>query len=42
MSQPQHKIEEYTHEREPNAFQQRKHALESVTYTFKNEAERFA
>ena len=35
MNQPQHKIQEYTHEREPNAFQQRKHALESVTYTFK-------
>lgn len=35
MNQPQHKIKEYTHEHEPNAFQQRKHALESVTYTFK-------
>lgn len=35
MNQPQHQIKEYTHEREPNAFQQRKHILESVTYTFK-------
>ncbi|WP_436855543.1 DUF2309 domain-containing protein [Staphylococcus caeli] len=35
MNQPQHQIKEYTHEHEPNAFQQRKHILESVTYTFK-------
>ncbi|MCD8909310.1 Na-translocating system protein MpsB [Staphylococcus gallinarum] len=35
MNQPQHKIKEYTAEREPTAFQQRKHVLQSVTYTFK-------
>ncbi|RIP34785.1 DUF2309 family protein [Staphylococcus gallinarum] len=35
MNQPQHKIKEYTAEREPTAFQQRKHILQSVTYTFK-------
>lgn len=35
MNQPLHKIKEYTLKREPTAFQQRKHTLESVTYTFK-------
>ncbi|WP_437272034.1 DUF2309 domain-containing protein [Staphylococcus succinus] len=35
MNQPLHKIREYTLKREPTAFQQRKHTLESVTYTFK-------
>src|SRR5699024_9632704 len=35
MNNPQHKIKEYTKEKEPTAFRQRKHVLESVTYTFK-------
>ncbi|MDN5637668.1 MAG: Na-translocating system protein MpsB [Staphylococcus equorum] len=35
MSKPQHKIKEYTQEKEPTIFRQRKHVLESVTYTFK-------
>lgn len=35
MNKPQHKIKEYTQEKEPTIFRQRKHVLESVTYTFK-------
>ncbi|KRG11058.1 DUF2309 domain-containing protein [Staphylococcus sp. NAM3COL9] len=35
MNKPQHKIKEYTQEKEPTMFRQRKHVLESVTYTFK-------
>ena len=35
MNEPQHRIQEYTHEKQPHLFQQRKHTLESVTYTFK-------
>lgn len=35
MNQPQHKIKEYTHEKEPTTFRQHQHILKSITYTFK-------